>query len=384
MPVGILLSQIFWKLTVSNPIFLYTSQLLAIFSVFLLAIGFLKADRKADRKAVSARVFAVLAVFVAFYLINGMSAAHIDPAFRLEIGVFGLFFNIATSAIPGLFMVYCFLVFQEQRSFPKPFAVLFATQMLLETFFIFFDFSASPEGVLPMFEDVAAVSLDILQLVFAGLAVYWTVEGWTSDLVEDRRAYRWLVIIVQGGLIFTVVLVENFLLPSGSMNDAQAQMVLVTAIAVLALGMLIITMQFDYVSLSNVIRIVAAFREESPPEVGSKFDKASFHKAFHDGKLYRVAGLTIASLAKKLNIPEYKLRAFIHNTLGFRNFNAMLHKYRIDDACEELATVAKQGVPVLTIALTVGYQSITPFNNAFKELVGVTPSEFRKKNLNGN
>ena len=43
-------------------------------------------------------------------------------------------------------------------------------------------------------------------------------------------------------------------------------------------------------------------------------------------KVYREAGLTISTLAKTLNLPEYRLRAFIHKQLGFRNFNAMLHE----------------------------------------------------------
>ena len=42
-------------------------------------------------------------------------------------------------------------------------------------------------------------------------------------------------------------------------------------------------------------------------------------------------------LAQKLNLPEYRLRAFIHKKLGYRNFNAMLHNYRIEDASEALS-----------------------------------------------
>jgi AraC-like DNA-binding protein len=366
---------------VPNSLFLFTAQLIAILAVILLAVGFLKADRKAEHKTKSSRVFAILAVFVMCYLITGMSAPHIADSFRLVLGPLEPMFNIFTTAIPGMFMVYCFLVFQEQSKFPMLLVVLFATQMLLESFIILFDPLSSVDGSLLMLTNLLITGLDVLQLSFAGFAVYWTLEGWSSDLVEDRRALRWLVIGVQGGLIFVVVLVENFLLPTGSMNDAQAQVVIVSAIAILAMGMLIVTMQFDYVSLSNVIRIVAELREESPPENHFKFDKASFNKSFTEGKLHREAGLTIASLAKKLKVPEYRLRAFIHNTLGFRNFNAMLHKYRIADACDALADTEKQNVPVLTIALKVGYQSITPFNNAFREIVGVTPSEYRKKKI---
>jgi len=57
----------------------------------------------------------------------------------------------------------------------------------------------------------------------------------------------------------------------------------------------------------------------------------------------------------------------------------MLHQYRIEDASNALSDKQNQNVPILTIALSVGYQSITPFNNAFRQITGVTPSEYRKK-----
>jgi len=187
---------------------------------------------------------------------------------------------------------------------------------------------------------------------------------------------------VQGALIFSVVFIENFLLEGGSVAYASEQAAIVFAIAILALGMLLVAMRFDYVSLTYVIRKVTELTEEPEQEHHTAFDIDSFNRVFRDGKLYREAGLTIAMLAKKLNLPEYRLRAFIHKQLGFRNFNAMLHQYRIEDASEALADKASHNVPVLTIALSVGYQSITPFNNAFRQIKGVTPSEYRKRSAN--
>ena len=364
-----------------NPLLLFSAQIVSMVSVFLLATGYLKAEPRGT----SARVFAVLALCVCLYIAYGMTATHIPENFRIQSGSLTYLMVIGTNAIPGLFMIYCFLVFQEEKSFPRTLAGLFAVQIILDTVLTI----TSPEDQIAAVSDPGALmeltvlSLDILQLVFAGAAVYWTVKGWRSDLVEDRRAFRWMVISVQGGLIFMVVMIENFLLPSGCFNDAQAQAAIVYSIAVLALGMVVVTMQFDYLSLSNVIRKVVEMREEPEPEESAKFDINRFNHAFRDARLYREAGLTIASMAGKLNVPEYRLRAFIHKTLGFRNFNAMLHKYRIEDACTALADPKNANVPVLTIALTVGYQSITPFNNAFREIMGMTPSEYRKKHLNG-
>lgn len=358
----------------SNPILLYTTQLIAIMSLILLAIGYLKAQPHAT----SARVFTLTALFAVLYIIDGMSEVHVDSMFKLNLARWELLIHTAVPAIPGLFMIYSFLEFQENRRFPVALGVLFAIQIVLEATLVLLD---GGNGVaLELLNTV----LDILQLLFVGFAIFWTLNGWRADLVEDRRALRWMIISLQGALIFFVVVVENFLVVFGSIDPVEAQFVLISAIAILVTAMLVATMQFNYVSLSKVIRKVAVLTEESSTESSAEFDIDRFNRQFRDAKLYREAGLTIASLAKKLNLPEYRLRAFIHKTLGYRNFNAMLHQYRIEDACEELADPESKTVPVLTIALTVGYQSITPFNNAFREIMGVTPSEYRKRKLSGD
>jgi AraC-like DNA-binding protein len=360
----------------SDPILLYSIQLVAIMSLALLGIGYLKAEPHAT----SARLFALITAFAILYVIYGMSASHVEAQFRLDIARWRLFMDTAIGAIPGLFMIYCFLVFQEQRQFPRWLGILFALQVLLEAGFSLLRFNEVDNLALQLLR----TGLDILELSFICLAIYWTLKGWRNDLVEDRRALRWMIIILQGALILVVVVVENFLLASSSIDDAQAQFLLVAAIAVIVTAMLVVTMQFDTVSLGRVIRRVTEPTEENDAASPADFDIDAFNCKFRDTRLYREAGLTIASLAGKLNLPEYRLRAFIHKTLGYRNFNAMLHQYRIEDACEALADPENRNVPVLTIALTVGYQSITPFNNAFREIMGVTPSEYRKRKLNGD
>ncbi|MBL4820747.1 MAG: AraC family transcriptional regulator [Gammaproteobacteria bacterium] len=369
----------------SGQILLYTVQLVAIMSVMLLAVGNLKAAPKAP----SSWVFSLMAIFVALYVVSGMSASHIEPPFRIDLSAWSLLLDTAIPAVAGLFMIYCFLEFQEQRKFPIPLMVIFVVQIVLEATLSLLGIGAvsSGFGTEPVVNDLnlgaLSAGLQFLQLVFIGFAFYWTLKGWRSDLVEDRRVLRWLIISLQGGLIFTVIVVENFLLPFDTINDALAQMLLVSAIAVLLLTMLLATMQFEYVSLSKVIRKVVEPSEEPEIEEVAKLDTDSFNRVFMEKKMYTEAGLTIVSLAKKLKLPEYRLRAFIHKTLGYRNFNAMLHQYRVKDACEVLADPQNKNTPVLTIALQVGYQSITPFNNAFREIVGATPSEYRKQKISG-
>ncbi len=72
---------------------------------------------------------------------------------------------------------------------------------------------------------------------------------------------------------------------------------------------------------------------------------------------YRAEDMSLASLATRLNAPEYKLRRLINQRMGYRNFNAFINGLRLD----------------------AGFQSIGPFNRAFKAATGLTPTEFRKK-----
>ena len=359
-----------------NPLFLFTVQIVAMLSVLLLAAGYLKAEPRAG----SARIFTLMAVFVIFYLLNGMAGQHIDPQFQLDLSSWQLIIQIGMDAIPGLFMIYCFLIFQEQQNFPILLVVAFATQVVFDSILSGMSLYSSAgigSGLLAFLR----TCMDVITLAFVASAMYWTLKGWRADLVDDRRILRWFIIGVQGALIFSVLFAENFLLDVGLSSYATAQVIIVSLIAFLAMGMLLVAMRFDYVSLSNVIRKVTELTEEAESENKAPFDEDSFNKVFKERKLYREAGLTISMLAKKLNLPEYRLRAFIHKKLGYRNFNAMLHKYRIEDASEALADKDKPNVPVLTIALSVGYQSITPFNNAFRQLMGVTPSEYRKREI---
>lgn len=350
----------------------YAAQILAIVSVVLLAVGYLKAEPA----AASARIFAALALFVVCYLLMGMSGPNVAEPFRLDFGAWMPLLVIASNGISGLFMLYCFLIFQEARRLPPLLVGLFLAQLAASTALVLTGIARSG-GESEIAASVPTL-IDLVQLGFVGLAIYWTFSGWRADLVEDRRVFRWFVIGVQGVLIFFVLFLENFLLTGGVQAYSGARELTVYAIALLAFGMLVISMKFDYVSLTRAIRKVTE-REESEEQTSSPFDVDSFNALFRDGAMYREAGLTIAVLAQKLGMPEYRLRTFIHQELGYRNFNAMLHVYRVDEACTILSDAEQSHLPVLTVALSVGYQSITPFNNAFRELKGVTPSEFRKR-----
>jgi len=122
---------------------------------------------------------------------------------------------------------------------------------------------------------------------------------------------------------------------------------------------------------------------EAPPTVDPDYPKLAkrLDQLMTQERIYREDGLLIAALAQKMDIQEYRLRRLINQHLGYRNFNAYLNSYRIEDARLALADPTQRRVPILTIALDAGFSSLGPFNRAFKDACGLTPSEFRRQEL---
>jgi AraC-like DNA-binding protein len=89
-------------------------------------------------------------------------------------------------------------------------------------------------------------------------------------------------------------------------------------------------------------------------------------------------------LATRAGVPEYVLRRLIHERLGHRHFAAYVNDHRLCEAAERLVDPQLARRPILTLALEAGFGSIGPFNRAFRERYGVTPSEYRAGALGGD
>jgi AraC-like DNA-binding protein len=95
--------------------------------------------------------------------------------------------------------------------------------------------------------------------------------------------------------------------------------------------------------------------------------------------VYRDPELSLASLAQRLGLPEYRLRELINRRLGHRNFPAFVNDHRLREVEQKLADPAFDRRPILTLALEAGFGSIGPFNRAFRDRHGVTPTAFRNR-----
>ena len=79
-----------------------------------------------------------------------------------------------------------------------------------------------------------------------------------------------------------------------------------------------------------------------------------------------------------MGLPEYRLRRLINGQLGHRNFAVFVNAYRVEAAARRLADPAEARKTIGEIAFDLGFTSLNPFNRAFKEIVGLTPTEWRR------
>ncbi|MBA4768302.1 MAG: AraC family transcriptional regulator [Porphyrobacter sp.] len=208
-----------------------------------------------------------------------------------------------------------------------------------------------------------------------------------DDLVEQRRTFRlWLPLLVAaqtGGILAYELVTGRGNAMAGNPPVSLAGAVLILAVVLFA-GLTLLRTEPELLVRSEAPPADAEGRSESGgPEAGSLSPsemvlKDKLESAMAEG-IYRTPGLSIAGLAERLGTPEHRLRALINQRLGHRNFSAFLNRYRIAEAKALLADRAHVDLPVLTIAMDLGYNSLPPFNRAFRAETGTSPSDFRRQ-----
>jgi len=231
----------------------------------------------------------------------------------------------------------------------------------------------------------AVIAINLLVLGFIALAVGQTIASWSADLVEGRRRLR--VFIVSAAALYGGINAVLQILVSGregaDVADTANAALLSGIVATICYSM----MRVAAVDLFPVAPVVTAVANVPAPSVAPADSGAAdqrlvdaLMRLMADERIYRHDNITIGTLANKLRIPEYKLRRLINQRLGYRNFNVFLNNHRIEEAKAALADPSQAEVPVITIAMDAGFQSLGPFNRAFKATTGVTPTEYRRLN----
>jgi AraC-like DNA-binding protein len=235
-----------------------------------------------------------------------------------------------------------------------------------------------------------AYSVDIGQkligLALVGAALWRLWRGRAGDLVPGRRVLR-------GGLLgyaalhgLGVLSVELWL--AGRRPPAWldlANVALIAFVLAVSLGLLLrvrpqaVEALFGTPVPAPHPTPAQTSDVEAPPAEADDQAVQRLEHLMRAEQAYRSPDLTLAGLARRCRLPEYRLRDLIHRRLGFRNFPAFVNEHRLREVERRLGNPADDRLPILTIALDEGFGSIGPFNRLFRERHGMTPSAYRQQ-----
>src|SRR5918999_2200333 len=334
---------------------------LRVFGVALLAI-LATLMLRARRPDHTARIGAALAISVATFLLTSMQSAN------QLFGALTYPLSAICSTHPVWFWLFCSARFADRMRLAPRHVVCLAA-MAIVGLAVTSAVSDGPQGL----ERFLAIAFAAASLVFISLGPLTVYLGGRADLDARRRKIRtWFVPLVSTYLA-AVVLVQAYVMLTG--QPTPRPLVLLNLAVIDSVGIAAL-LTFVQIKVFNWLDLV----EPAPtPDMLSRLELSvleRLNRRLVPERLY-ARELSIATLAALLDTQEHVLRRVINRGLGFKNFNDFLHSHRLREAAARLRDPAQQRVPVLTIALDVGYGSIGPFNRAFKERFGMTPTEYR-------
>lgn len=98
------------------------------------------------------------------------------------------------------------------------------------------------------------------------------------------------------------------------------------------------------------------------------------------GKAYLNGSLTIQDLSTATRIPRHYITQILNEKHG-RSFFAFVNEYRVSEVIRRFSDPRYSNYTILAIAFDAGFNSKASFNSIFKNMTGLTPSEYREKGL---
>jgi AraC-like DNA-binding protein len=100
-----------------------------------------------------------------------------------------------------------------------------------------------------------------------------------------------------------------------------------------------------------------------------------------DDKIFLDNEINLTTVAEKLGISIHDTSFLINEVTG-SNFYNFINKFRVEEAKKLLTSGQMDKLNMLGIAFESGFNSKTTFNTTFKKIVGISPSEYAKKEKN--
>ncbi|MBE1298528.1 MAG: helix-turn-helix domain-containing protein [Alteromonadaceae bacterium] len=330
-------------------------MLLTGFSLGLLSILVVIISRD-FYKVPAARVLLVLLVATAGFLLH-----------RIIPTGWTWFTASLTGALPALFWLLCQYVFSRRPEVKSVWGALALYSFIAPI--IARIFSVSEPGYLYLIAKQIPIYVEYVIMLHG---IWVVIINWSDDLLDSRRKLRGAFLAAVGISLIWATWILNF--GYGERNWLPA------VISVAAFIVATILLKGSKGVLPDTVSTVEKpVLDDEHKRLSAQDGEATKLTEIMNSGFYRTEKLTLAMLAQKMELPEYKTRSLINQTLGYRNFNDYINQLRIADASERL--VSDPEAPILNIALDVGYRTLSSFNRAFKEIHSLSPTDYRAQKL---
>ena len=258
---------------------------------------------------------------------------------------------------------------------------LFNTDFTLKPFHIFISFLYCAPIFWVRFEEfgwglenpaLIGPVISILSFTLVGHLCVTTLRGRKDDLLDKKRASRiYFVVII--AFVTAVSAISEPLIPSSS-DWRQTSKVLAIWPAIIWGFIWMTSLDEQAITFADDIREKNSLSERDK----QLRDKLVY--GMKEGLAFKDPSLSIVTLASKIGVTQHQLRSLINQNLGYKNFSEFVNAYRIEEVKSVLTDRKKKHIPILTIALDSGFNSLSSFNRAFKNSESITPTEYRNQN----
>ena len=312
------------------------------------------------RKLLAARIAILMNFGIASYVFEGTGWTE-------QANLQGLLHGTLARSTPALFWLFSKTWFNDRTKLSTT-DIAFCLAYALNALVMHLTFTTMPS--------LFFVSAIVFRVGMFGFSAAGLWEAWRSrdgDLIEARRRLRLALVLTVGGYVLAIALAEMAVYNA---DGPRALIVLIGSSTVLATLILCAGM----FTLGPTDLFGARVKASRTQRLQTTDDPLVLQlQAVMVAEMpHRDERLTIAGLAARLNVQEYRLRRVINMTMGYRNFSQFLNGYRLAEVRAALSDPAQREVPILTMALDAGFGSLGPFNRAFREAEGMTPSEYRQ------
>ena len=244
------------------------------------------------------------------------------------------------------------------------------------------------------FEITLTYTLAVLQNLGLILVTFFILIRYKKILLEnysntDNYNYRWLFHLnIISSFLFLAALIKNIYKFQDTPVNVVSLRILVMSISLIFICWLVykalsapklfrgIDSKLQLISTNGSLTVNNSEKAHNEL-ISNKINQLKSYML--EKEPYLDSELTIANLANQLEMNVTDLSIIINHKLS-KNFHTFINEYRISNAKTLLKDASKKHT-IQEILYKVGFNSKSSFNVSFKELTGLTPSQYKNKNL---